>query len=83
MQMQMQSNMTMLMGMFAKQQAEFQKQMLDMEARQKRELTNILQSQQTALSSPNRVGHPLSPNSNYSAMYPTTCAIPADRWFSW
>jgi hypothetical protein len=71
MEMQMQVNMTMLMGMFAKQQAEFQKQMLDMEARQKRELTNILQSQQTVLSSPNRVGHPLSPNSNYSAMYPT------------
>ena len=71
MEMQMQANMTMLMGMLAKQQAEFQKQMLDMEARQKRELTNILQSQQTVLSSPNRVGHPLSPNSNYSAMYPT------------
>jgi len=68
MQMQMQSNMTMLMGMFAKQQAEFQKQMLDMEARQKRALTNILQSQQTALSSSNRVRHPLSQNSNYSAM---------------
>ena len=71
MEMQMQANMTMLMGMLAKQQAEFQKQMLDMEARQKRELTNILQSQQTVLSSPNRVGHPLSPNNNYSAMYPT------------
>ena len=71
MQMQMQSNMTMLMGMFAKQQTEFQKQMLEMEARQKRELTNILQSQQTAQSSSNRVGHPLSPNSNYSATYPT------------
>ena len=71
MQMQMQSNMTMLMGLLAKQQTEFQKQMLDMEARQKRELTNILQSQQTAQSSSNRVGHPLSPNSNYSATYPT------------
>jgi len=71
MEKQMQANMTMLMGMFAKQQVEFQKQMLDMEARQKRELTNILQSQQTVLSSPNRIGHPLSPNSNYSAMYPT------------
>ncbi len=33
MEMQMQANMTMLMGMLAKQQAEFQKQMLDMEAR--------------------------------------------------
>ena len=77
MEMQMQANMTMLMGMLAKQQAEFQKQMLDMEARQKRELTNILQSQQTAQSSSNRVGHPLSPNINYSAtlwerMFPST-----------
>ena len=73
MQMQMmQSNMTMFMQMLEKQQADFQKQILDMETRQKRELATMLQNQQTAQSSNARVVHPLSPNGDYRTIHPVT-----------
>jgi len=54
------------MQMLEKQQADFQKQILDMETRQKRELATMLQNQQTAQSSNARVVHPLSPNRELS-----------------
>jgi hypothetical protein len=61
MQMQMmQSNMTMFMQMLAKQQADLQKQMMEMEIRQRRELATMLQNQQTAQSSNASAGHPLA-----------------------
>lgn len=68
----MQSNMNMLMQMFAKQQSDFQKQMTEMETRQRRELATMLQNQQTALPSNADAGHPLSPNGDYRAIHSVT-----------
>ena len=58
--------------MLAKQQGDFQKQILDMETRQKRELATMLQNQQIAQSSSARVVHPLSPNGDYRTVHPIT-----------
>ena len=65
----MQYNMNMLMQMFAKQQSDFQKQMTEMDTRQRRELATMLQNQQTALPSIAGAGHPLSPNGDYRAIH--------------
>jgi predicted nucleic acid-binding Zn-ribbon protein len=48
--------------MVAKQRADFQQQMREMEIRQQREMAKLQQNKQIAQSSAANVVHPLSPN---------------------